>query len=387
MKYNFDKIIDRKNTNCYKWDFLKEVFATDDVTPLWVADLDFAPPPEVLNAIDNRAKHSIYGYTFQPQNYFNSFINWQKKRFGCNIKPAWLIHNPSIVTGINLIIQTFTQRNDKILIFTPVYTPFFDSVSLNKRQLITSNLQIVEERYEMDFDDLKMKLKNDVKMILFCSPHNPVGRVWDEIELNKLINLCKKYDVFLVSDEIHADIVFGNRRNIPLVSLSTKLEKFISLHSPAKTFGISGITNSIAVVPKKIVKSQFNNVLKNLHLQSGNIFGLLAFESAYNSDENWLEQLLDYLYNNFLFVKNELLKNNSKIMTFNPEGTFLMWLDFRNFQLTQEELIHKLVNDAKLGLSDGTIYGKDGTRFMRMNIACSRSILKKAVEQLVENFR
>ncbi|MCD4818986.1 MAG: PatB family C-S lyase [Candidatus Cloacimonetes bacterium] len=387
MKYDFDKIIDRKNTDCYKWDYLKEIFTTDDVLPLWVADLDFAPPPKILKAIENRAKHPIYGYTFHPQNYYSSFINWHKKRFDCNIDSDWIIHNPSIVTGFNLIIQNFTQRNDKILIFTPVYTPFYDAINLNERQLITSELQIRQKQYEIDFDDLEMKLKNDVKMILFCSPHNPIGRVWKKSELIKIVELCERYNVFLVSDEIHADIVFENKRNIPLVSFSTKLEKFISLHSPAKTFGISGITNSIAVIPNKILRTQFSDTLKKLHWESGNIFGLLAFEAAYSSDENWLEQLLEYLYENYLFVKNELLKKCPEIVSFNLEGTYLMWLDFRNFGLTQEKLIKKLVYEAKLGFSDGTIYGKDGTGFMRMNIACPRSILKKAVKQLVNNFK
>jgi len=386
MKNDFDKIIDRSNTNCYKWDYLKEVFNSDDVLPLWVADMDFAPPPEVIHAINNRAQHPVYGYSFSSPDYLSSFLDWQKNLFNWKIESEWLLKNPSIVTAFNLIIHTFTQKNDKVLIFTPVYTPFFDAIRRNERQLVTSSLVINQNRFEMNFDDLEAKLKNGVKMILFCSPHNPVGRVWEENELLKVISLCKKYDILMVSDEIHADLVFGNKRNIPIISLCPDFSNIISLHSPAKTFNIAGITNSVAVIPDKIIRDKFNKTLLRMHLVMTNIFGLIAFETAYRSDVKWLEQLLEYVNNNYLYVSNELRKNNSKINTFDLEGTYLMWLDFRNFPLSQKELTNKLVNEAKLGLSDGTIYGKDGAGFMRLNIGCPRSILEKAVKQLIQYF-
>jgi cystathionine beta-lyase len=383
---NFNQVINRKQTNCFKWDMNQQIFGQADVLPLWVADMDFSVADCIQEAIVERTKHTIYGYTFYPESYYEAFINWQKRRFNWHIQREWLLGNPALVPAINIAIQTFTEKNDKILIQTPVYHPFIHSVKNNQRTLLISELILRENHYMIDFNDLEKQFRNGVKMMLLCSPHNPVGRVWKQEELEKLLYLAKEYNVLIVSDEIHADLAFSNFMHIPIQTIANHEQQIITLMSPGKVFNIAGICHSMAIIPNSKIRKKFTLALKKLHLETGTIFGITAFEAAYQDGENWWKELILYLEDNYDFLKYELNKKLPKIKLVKSEGTYLAWLDFREYGFSQKELVAKLVHEAKLGLNDGTIFGNNGAGFMRLNFGCPRSTLEDAVTRLKKTF-
>lgn len=384
MKYNFDKIIDRKNTNCYKWDALKTIFGRDDLIPFWVADTDFSAPKPLIDKLVERAEHGIYGYSFEPEEYFNVFINWLQKRFNWKIEKEWIINTTGIVPAINFAIQAFTEPEDKILVQTPVYFPFFQSIEKNERKVVNSQLKLVNNRYKIDFEDLEAKLKNNVKMMLFCSPHNPAGRVWTKNELEKVAFLCLENNVLLISDEIHSDLILSGYRHIPTASLSKDIaQNTISMFAPSKTFNVAGLATSSIVISNKELRDQFQNFMDKLGLHLINVFGIEAFISAYKDGEEWLDQQIKYIEGNYNFVKTFLQQNIPQISAVEMEGTYLMWLDCRKLNLSQKDLVDLLVNKAKVGLNDGSMFGAGGEGFMRLNIGCSRSLLQEALERII----
>lgn len=374
MKYDFDWIIDRKNTNCVKWDGLKELFGQEDLLPLWVADMDFAAPPQVIRAIKKRAEHGIFGYSFEPEEYYLAFIDWQKKRFGWQIKRDWIVNSPGIVPAINFAIQCYTNPGDKIIVQTPVYFPFFQGVRLNDRIVSNSPLILVDDHYEMDFADLEQKMKA-AEMMLLCSPHNPVGRVWTAAELTRLVSLCQKYGVLLISDEIHADLILKSHHHIPTALFS---EQVISLYAPSKTFNIAGLTVSSVVIPDSAKREKFQNHLLKLGIHLQNIFGIEAFLAAYKYGEDWLKALMEYIEANYDFATDFLKRNIPLLRAIKMEGTYLMWLDCRKLGLDQKELVELFVR-AGVALNDGSLFGHGGEGFLRMNIGCPRLLLQKAL--------
>lgn len=383
MKYDFDKVIDRRNTNCYKWDFLKQKFGNENVLPLWVADMDFAAPAPVVDRLIERAEHGVYGYSFASDEYYQVFQNWLQKRLNWKISKKWIINTVGIVPAINFAIQIFTEPEDKILVQTPVYFPFFESIKRNNRKVVNSQLKLFNNRYEIDYSDLEKKLKKDIKLMLLCSPHNPVGRVWTKQELQKIANLCLENNVLLISDEIHADLVFKNYKHIPIASLNKEIrDNTISMYAPSKTFNVAGLATSSIVIPNKEIRQRFQNYLDKLGLHLINLFGIEAFTTAYAEGEEWLEQLLEYIQENYQFVRNFIQNNLPQIKAIEMEGTYLMWLDCCDLKLSQKELVDLFVNKAGLGLNDGTVFGSGGKGFMRLNIGCPRSILKEALEKL-----
>ncbi len=385
MKYNFDRIIDRKNTNCFKWDYTKQMFDKEDVIPLWVADMDFAAPDAVVQKLIKRAEHGIFGYSFEPEEYYKVFIEWLEKRHNWKIKKEWIINATGIVPAINFAIQCFTEPGDNILVQTPVYFPFFESIKKNERKVVNSQLRLTGTRYEIDFEDLEEKLKSDVKIMLFCSPHNPVGRVWSQEELQKVGDLCLQNNVLLISDEIHADLILNNNKHIPISSLSAEIQDItISMYAPSKTFNVAGLFTSSIIIPNPEIRKEYKKFMEKLGLHLLNNFGIDAFIAAYKDGEEWLEQLLDYLWKNYEFVQKYLKTNIPQIKAIELEGTYLMWLDCRELKLKQKELIELFVNKAGLGLNNGTVFGAGGYGFMRLNIGCSIKLLEKALEQLKE---
>ena len=385
MKYNFDRIIDRKNTNCFKWDYTKQMFDKEDVIPLWVADMDFAAPDAVVQKLIKRAEHGIFGYSFEPEEYYKVFIEWLEKRHNWKIKKEWIINATGIVPAINFAIQCFTEPGDNILVQTPVYFPFFESIKKNERKVVNSQLRLTGTRYEIDFEDLEEKLKSDVKIMLFCSPHNPVGRVWSQEELQKVGELCLQNNVLLISDEIHADLILNNNKHIPISSLSAEIQDItISMYAPSKTFNVAGLFTSSIIIPNPEIRKEYKKFMEKLGLHLLNNFGIDAFIAAYKDGEEWLEQLLDYLWKNYEFVQKYLKTNIPQIKAIELEGTYLMWLDCRELKLKQKELIELFVNKAGLGLNNGTVFGAGGYGFMRLNIGCSIKLLEKALEQLKE---
>ncbi|ACR78872.1 MULTISPECIES: MalY/PatB family protein [Kosmotoga] len=382
-KYDFDKFIDRRETNSYKWDYLDEAFGTRDLIPMWVADMDFEAPKPVIEAIKNRAQHGCYGYTARPDSYYESIMNWLEKRHSWKVEKEWLLHSPGVVPGIVIAILAFTNPGDKVIIQTPVYHPFYSTVRENGRQLVKNPLKLENGKYFMNFEDLESKIDERARMLILCNPHNPGGRVWTEGELLKLGELCIKHDLIILSDEIHSDIIMPGYKHIPIASISQELaDRTITYIAPSKTFNLAGLTTSTVIISNQRLRRIYNNMLSSLELNLGNVFGIVATEAAYRYGEEWLEQLLKYLKGNLEFLKKFISERLPEIKVVEPEGTYLVWLDFRGLGMDQEELRKFIIEKAKLGLNDGVTFGEEGKGFQRMNIACPRSILKKALEQL-----
>ena len=384
MKYNFDEIIDRSTSHCVKIEKLKAVFGRDDLLPLWVADMDFLSPPAITEALLERTRHGIFGYTVPNDGYYESIINWLKNRHNYEVKQDEITFVPGVVKAFAFAIDVFTKENDKIIIQPPVYHPFRIVTQSLNRQVVNNPLILENGRQRIDFDGLrKIIAENDCKMLIFCSPHNPGGRVWDEDELKELAEICYDNNILVVSDEIHADLVLSGFNHRPFATVSEKArENSITLMAPSKTFNIAGIVSSFAVIHNKELQKKYLNFLAPRELNQGTIFAFTATEAAYKHGEEWLDQLLDYVQKNIDFVDSFLKKNIPQIKVIRPEATFLVWLDCRELGLPQRELIDLFVNKAKLALNDGTVFGREGEGFMRLNVGTPLSNIGKALENL-----
>ena len=350
---------------------------------MWVADMDFQAPSEVLKILGKRVDHGIFGYTGLADSFYTSIVNWMKKRFDWKIDKEWIVATPGIVPAINFAVQTYTEKNDKILVQTPVYYSFFTSIENNHRKLVVSELKLIDDHYEMDFDDLKKKLADDVKMMILCSPHNPVSRVWNLDELQQVSKLCLKNNVLLISDEIHSDIIFNSYKHIPIPTISKKIaNNSLTMFTPSKTFNVAGLSLSFVIISNKNIRAKFQRTLLNLGLHGENVFGIEALEASYRYGQKWLEKLLTYLEENYTFVRQYLKNNIPQIKSVKMEGTYLLWLDCRELELSQKELVKFFINEAGLALNDGAEFGRGGEGFMRMNLGCSRKLLEQALNQL-----
>lgn len=383
MKEYFDKVYDRRGTNCFKWDLNKKGFQREDIISMWVADMDLPTAPEVKEALKNRALHPLFGYTFRDDDYFEAYINWQKKRNAWDIEREWILNSTSVVISINLIIRALTDKNDKILILTPVYGQFSASVNDTGRKLVNSKMINDDGYYKMDFDDIEEKMKNGVKILVFCSPHNPVGRVWKEDELLHISELCLKYNVLMLSDEIHSDLIYSESKHIPVASISEEIsQNTITCCAPGKTFNISGLSIGFIIIKNKEIRDKVHDFYSTHHLLAANVFGIVAAQAAYEKGEKWLNNVITYLQNNRDYLI-EYIKNEIPLIKVVPcEGTYLAWLDMRKLKLKQSELICFLVFVAGLGFDNGMKFGDDGEGFMRLNFACSHKLLKTALENL-----
>ena len=375
-------LIVRKGTNCEKWDRLDQVSGRDDLLPMWVADMDLPVPPEVVKAIKLRAGHPAYGYTFRPDSYYQAFIDWALRRHGWQINFEWLSDAPGVIPALALCINALTDPGDQILIQTPVYGPFYHVVSSNNRKLATSPLLEDRGYYRMNYDDLAAKFAKGVKMLILCNPHNPVGRVWTLDELRHLGELCLAYDVKIVADEIWADLVFPPFKYHPMAAAGHELARqTITLMAPSKTFNIAGLHNSVAVIPNKEWKRSYDQATKRAYLGFANVFSVTAFTAAYCHGGEWLDQLLPYLKSNCDQVV-AALDGYCSLRVRPPEGTYLVWLDFRGLELDQDLLIRMLVEHGKIGLSDGRFFGREGDGFMRMNVGCPRSMVMDGISRI-----
>jgi len=383
MNYFFDKPVDRRGTDALKLEGLEQFFGQSGLTPLWVADMDFECPPEVTEALTRRAAHPVYGYTLLSDRWYEAILQWNKRRHNWSIPKEHIAFCPGIVPGLALLTDAVTHPGDKILIQTPVYHPFYSIVSDQQRELVTNPLICTESgRYIIDFDDLEKKLADNVKMMILCHPHNPVGRDWEEKELRKILQLCAANDVLLVSDEIHADLIIAKKKH-PITASISAAERpvIITCMSASKTFNMGGLFTAYMIFENPLLKQKYDAILKRYHIY-GNLFGFLALEEAYNQGEAWLEALLNYLRGNIRFV-DEFLSDQLPEVTFHwPEATYLLWLDFRRLGLPQHALKELLIRNARLALNNGTDFGADGEGFMRLNIACPQATLKNALIQL-----
>jgi cysteine-S-conjugate beta-lyase len=382
MKYNFDKVIDRTHTSCVKYDLRQTVFEKEDVIPMWVADMDFETPDFIRDAVIRRASHPIYGYTFRDSDYYQPVIEWMQDHHGWTIQRETIVFSPGVVPALSFAVKAFTKPGDKIIIQPPVYPPIFRAVEDHDRK-VTNNPLIGEgDRYRIDFRLLEEQAE-DAAMLILCNPHNPVGRCWNREELETIAQICLKHRVLVFSDEIHADLVMPGFRHQVFANLSPEAADItITAHAPSKTFNLAGLATSSVIISNPMLRASFSQLIEKMHLGMGNLFGSVASTAAYLHGEPWRLQLLDYLNGNIGFTEDYLRKNIPALNMYRPEATYMIWLDFRNFNLDDKTLKHKLIHDAGLGFNAGTDFGPGGEGFMRMNIACPRSIVTEALDRL-----
>ena len=381
---NFDEVIERRNTDSLKFDFAKQRGMPEDVLPLWVADMDFKTSSIVLDKIKERVEHGIFGYTETGDNYFDALYSWLDKNHNFKIEKRWVVKTPGVVFAIASAIKAFTNEGDAVLIEQPVYYPFSGVIRDNKRRVVSNDLVLTDEKYQIDFDDFERKIvENKVKLFVLCNPHNPVGRVWTRSELVRLIDICIMHDVIIFSDEIHADFTYEGYTHIPLINADERIKDYcIIATAPTKTFNLAGLQISNIIIPGEEIRRKFIKDVDAVGYSQANTIGIVACEAAYRYKQKWYEELKKYLKGNLDFVRDYLKTELPKIKLIEPEGTYLIWLDFRGLSLYERELEELIVKKAGLWLDNGAIFGRTGAGFQRINIATNRSILKEALDRI-----
>jgi cystathionine beta-lyase len=383
-KYNFDEIVPRLGTSSIKYDFSRERQMPEGLLPMWVADMDFMTPPEVIERLVSVARHGIFGYTEVKDDYYQSVVSWFDRRLGYSFHKGWVRKTPGVVYALATSIRAFTKPGDPVIIQTPVYYPFFGTVKENGRELVDNPLIYRDGRYLIDFEDLERKIDSTkAKLLLFCSPHNPVSRVWTFGELEELGRICLKHDCLIVSDEIHCDFVFGGRKHHPLCSVNKRLEDIsVILTAPSKTFNLAGLQISNAFLPNPDLRRLFKEEISRSGFSQLNTMGLAACQAAYDHCEGWLNALLGYLEGNLALCRDFFNDRLAPLHLVETEGTYLIWIDFKPMGLSREEANKLVIEKAKLWLDEGTMFGQAGAYFQRMNVACPRSVLLEALERL-----
>ncbi|MBS4021342.1 MAG: pyridoxal phosphate-dependent aminotransferase [Dethiobacter sp.] len=376
MTYDFNKIIDRRNTRSLKWE-------KEDMLPLWVADMDFQAPPEVIEALMKRAEHGIFGYPGSCSSSFQSIKSWMERRFSWQVEEDWINFCPGTIPALSMLVRTFTHPGDRIILQAPNYPPFLNITRDNGCHAVYNQLQFKQGKYHMDFADLEQKIKEPrVKLLILCSPHNPVGRVWEKEELARLAEICLDNNVLVVSDELHADLVYKGCQHIPLPLVSDGIaQNTIVLSGPTKTFNLAGLQTSFSIIPNPQIRSRFKTALEVSGYSRPNVFGLEAVHSAYDYGEPWLESLIIYIRDNLDFL-TEYLNNKIPILkVIQPEGTYLAWIDCRELKMETQEL-EKFFLSAGVFLNQGYAFGPGGAGFIRLNLACPRSTLEEALQRI-----
>ena len=383
MSFNFNKIIDRTNNFSAKWSEMNKNFGSNDLLPMWVADMDFLTAPCIMEALKDRLEQGIFGYTTRPSSYNESIVNWLDNRFSWKIKKEWLMFSPAVITSISLLIQNLTQKNDKIMIQEPVYSPFHNIVELNERDLVISPLiKLDDGSYIMDYEDIEAKIK-DVKIFILCNPHNPVGRVWTREELTRLGQICLKHNVIVISDEIHSDIILKNHKHIPFASISKEICKnTITCMAPTKTFNLAGLQSSFLVMSNPYYYEVMDRAFSTLDIKRNNAFSLVATEAAYNYGEDWLDELIKYIEDNVDFAIEYIKTNMPKLKVKKPEGTYLLWVDFNSLNVDEKDLKDALINKGKVALNSGSSFGIGGDGYYRINLACPRAMVLEALKRI-----
>ncbi|MCE9675162.1 pyridoxal phosphate-dependent aminotransferase [Paraclostridium bifermentans] len=379
-KDSFNEGVNRLGTNAVKYDKYKENFNTneDDIIPMWIADMDFKTCDEITKALQNKLSTGNLGYD-TVNGYYESVVKWMRNRHNVDINVEDVVYTPGVVTAINFLLKILIKENDKVLVQSPVYHSFFRVLNENKCDIVQSELFIKDNRYEIDFDEFENKISTGVKVLILCNPHNPIGRVWTKEELERIVEICESYKVFIISDEIHSDLVFKGYKHTSLTTVAPYYkDNIVTLTAPSKTFNLAGLYVSNAIITDEKLRSRY----KKLFSTTPNVLGAEALIAAYNKGETWLEELLEYIESNYNYVLKFVNENVPKIKVIKQEGTFLTWLDCRELGLSDEELERFFLEEAKLALSTGTAFGKGGSGFMRMNIGCPISTVKEALERL-----
>jgi cystathionine beta-lyase len=410
MPYDFDKVINRRNTDSLKWDYATKRGKPADVLPMWVADMDFPAPPSVIEALRERVDFGVFGYSDTGDDYSASLQSWFARRFNWNIKPEWLVKTPGVVPSLYLAVHAYTNPGDKVLIQSPVYYPFREAIHDTGRTLVTNPLVLCSppchpersgeaaqskdlsltdgNHYEIDFEDLEAKLSDpQVKLFILCSPHNPVARVWTREELTRMGELCINYNVIVVSDEIHMDFIYPGNTHTVFADISEAFADIsITATAPSKTFNVAGLQLSNVFIPNERLRRQYLRAFSAAGLSQPSYLGFVACKAAYDGGEAWLEDLLVYLKANFDYLRDYLAEHIPAIKLVEPEGTYLAWLDCRELGLDHKQLEDFIINDAKLWLDGGTMFGPEGEGFQRMNLACPRATLTDALERLAQAY-
>lgn len=380
--YNFDTVLDRTTSDCEKYGSCQRIFGRSDIIPLWVADTDFRSADFIIDKLRERVEHGVFGYTYRSDEYHRAIQGWVARRGGWNIQTDWLAYSAGVVVGVTFAMTSCTKEGDGVLIQQPVYHPFAIITNANNRTVVNNELINTEHGYEIDFEDFEQKLRS-VRAFILCNPHNPTGRSFTESELRRMGDLCVKYNVRIISDEIHSDFVFAPNRHIHIASLSPQIaSQTITFIAPSKSFNLAGLTTAVAIASNTLVLNEYKKEMAKIHLDTSNIFGITALREAYTHGDQWMDQMKNYLEGNIDFVLNFLAKELPSIKCHKPDATYLLWLDFSQWGMTQDELNHFLVDRARLGMSSGTIFGKGGNGFQRMNIGAPRSVIAQALEQL-----
>ena len=384
MEYDFDRITDRGGTGCLKYDFAVQRGRPADVLPMWVADMDFPTAPCVQEALQQMVAHGIFGYSESGAAYFDAVASWFSRRFGFTPEADWLVKTPGVVYALAAAVRCLTTPEDAVVIFSPVYYPFSEVVRDNGRTLVESCLLYENGTWQIDFADLERKLAEpDVKLLLFCSPHNPVGRVWTRAELEQVSSLCETYDVLIVSDEIHCDFVWPGHQHIVFPTLSeAATQRTILCTAPTKTFNLAGLQISNCFIPNPEIRRRFNEEKNRTGYSQCGGPGLVACQAAYEKGEEWLEALKTYIQGNFEYLQKVLEEDLPQLRLTKAEGTYLAWIDCSGLGLNPEELENLILYEARLWLDSGAMFGSWTAQFQRMNVACPRTILEQALQQL-----
>jgi cystathionine beta-lyase len=383
LKYDFDKVVDRTGTESLKWVYPRKVLKVEDAIPMWVADMDFEAPPAVVEAIRRRAAHGVYGYPLIPPSFWQAAIGWLKRRHGWDVRKDWMAKSPGIVPALNYAVRAFTKPGDGVIIQTPVYFPFYHAVENNGRRLVRNPLRFDGRRYTMDLGDLERKLDDGGRMLILCGPHNPVGRVWTQEELEGLGRIAVERDLLVVSDEIHADLVYGGHRHHVFAALSPELaERTVTCISPSKTFNIPGLSMAVVIASNPKLLEAFKDETERAGFELGQVFGIVGFEAAYAHGEDWLDELLPYLEANVDLMEKFLAERIPGIRLIRPEGTYLALLDCRGLGLEPAALNDFFLKKARVYFSDGTMFGEEAAGFVRINFGCPRALLVEALERI-----
>ncbi|MBY8986255.1 MAG: pyridoxal phosphate-dependent aminotransferase [Candidatus Lokiarchaeota archaeon] len=388
--YDFDQVIDRTNSNSAKWDkqVLEKGFGDPDLLPLWVADMDFKAPQPIIDKLVQTAEYGIFGYSILPPSFFESVLSWFKRRYGWDIDKKWLSQTPGVIPALDVAVNAFCNAGDKVIVQNPIYYPFYPVIENNGCRILLNPLKFSNNTYTMDFEDLEKKVKDPrAKMIILCNPHNPIGRVWTKKELKQLGEICIKNEIVIVSDEIHCDLIFPGYKHTNIATINEEFaQNSITCTSVSKTFNLAGLKISNIVIPNPKLRQTFKNTQANLGVGGPNLFAVAAMETAYKHEfcENWLDALLQYLKGNLEFLKAFVKEKLPQIKVIEPEGTYLIWLDFRELGLKPKELEKFMRGKAKVALDEGYIFGQGGEGFERINIACPKSILEEALNRIAE---
>lgn len=384
MRYDFDKVIDRRDTSSVKYDLRKKIFGKEDVLPMWVADMDFQVPDFILDAIRHRLEHPVLGYTFRSDRFSDCVASWLERRHTWKVETATIGFSPGIVPALNMCVLEFSDPGDKVVVQPPVYFPFFSAISNHGRELVHNQLVKRDNNYEMDLEHLEKLFVAGAKLFFLCNPHNPVGRAWSRDELQQVADLCVKYQVIVISDEVHSDLLLFGNRHIPFASLGKDIADLtLTCMAPSKTFNLAGLYTSVMIATNPLLKKRYEKILDAIHVGGDNILGQVALEAAYTRGDEWLDQLLVYLEKSFLEFKSVVNAAVPELLISPLEATYLAWLDFSFLKLDDEGLRNFIIHKAGLGLNDGPMFGPGGSKHQRLNLALPKKILLEGAERLV----